>query len=163
MAEAKVGDVVKGVLKIVVPTERRMVTIEDYIPAGFELVNFDLATEDATTITGNRYAPGLGMNDRGLIASLRKVFTASVGAVEDNEEYVDQLSPKHLLYPDFRELRDDKLFLFKERLAPGTYLYEYYLRATTPGTFSHLPAIVQELYFPENFGRTGGGKFLITQ
>ena len=60
-------------------------------------------------------------------------------------------------------MHDDRLFLFTQDLPPGTYTYEYYVRATTPGTFSHLPAIASELYFPENFGRTAGSVFRVEQ
>lgn len=55
------------------------------------------------------------------------------------------------------ELRDDRVFLFADELPPGVYRYEYLVRATTPGTFRERPARVFEMYFPENFGQTGGG------
>lgn len=55
------------------------------------------------------------------------------------------------------EMRDDRVFLFAEELPPGIYVYEYLVRATTPGRFRERPARVFEMYFPETFGQTGGG------
>lgn len=46
LTEAKVGDVLKGHLAIVLPKDRNFVAIEDFIPAGMEIVNLKLATED---------------------------------------------------------------------------------------------------------------------
>ena len=63
--------------------------------------------------------------------------------------------------PDFKELHDDRAFLYKERLMPGVYEFDYFARALINGKFIHLPAVVSEMYFPENFGRTGGEYFEI--
>lgn len=46
LAEANVGDVLKGHLTIILPKDRNFVAIEDFIPAGMEIVNLKLATED---------------------------------------------------------------------------------------------------------------------
>jgi len=43
--QAGVGDVLRVHLQITVPTTRKFVAIEDFIPAGMEIVNLDLATE----------------------------------------------------------------------------------------------------------------------
>ena len=89
---------------------------------------------------------------------------------EDAEKeifYISEEEPYRSYTPtlryDFKELHDDRLFLFTEYLSSGTYKYEYYVRVTTPGTFQYLPAIASELYFPENFGRTGGETFTVTK
>ena len=63
--------------------------------------------------------------------------------------------------PDFKELYDDRVFLYKENLTPGVYEFDYFTRALIGGKFIHLPAVVSEMYFPENFGRTGGEYFEI--
>jgi len=47
---AKVGDVLRGKITITAPKDYNFVSIEDFIPAGFELVNFDLATEDQSLL-----------------------------------------------------------------------------------------------------------------
>ncbi|MCA3629211.1 MAG: hypothetical protein IOC35_02680, partial [Methylobacterium sp.] len=34
----------------------------------------------------------------------------------------------------------------------------YVVRAVTPGTYTHPAAIIEDMYTPENFGRTGFGE-----
>ena len=125
--EATVGEPLRAHLKITVPDDRRFVAIEDYIPAGMEIINLDLATEQK---------------------SLR---------LQEKEEGVTDRE----LYPDYEELRDDRAFFFKEELYPGVYEYDYFVRPLIKGKFTHLPAVVSEMYFPENFGRTNAGYFVI--
>ena len=43
---AKVGDVLKGRIEIVVSDDRNYINVDSYIPAGFELSNFALSTEN---------------------------------------------------------------------------------------------------------------------
>lgn len=121
----KAGDVFRAHLEIIVPVSRRHVAIEDFIPAGTEIVDLSLETEDK---------------------SLRNV----------------QREVKHpQIYPDFKELRDDRAFIYTEYLEPGTYQLDYFLRAVVPGKYTQLPAMVSEMYEPENFGRTGSGVFYV--
>ena len=61
-----------------------------------------------------------------------------------------------MLYPSSTETLDDRRFVFVQSLSPGEYVYEYFIRARTVGTFTGYPAIVSELYSPEVFGRSGG-------
>lgn len=122
---AKVGEVLRGHIQITVPATRNFAMVEDYIPAGMEIVNLELATEQK---------------------SLRLQETELKG-----REFT----------PDFEEIRNDRVFLYKENLEPGVYEFDYYVRALIPGKFNHLPAVVSEMYFPENFGRTNGGYFEI--
>lgn len=122
---AKVGDVTRAHLQIIVPESRNFVSVEDYIPSGMEIVNLDLATEQKSLLLQEKEILG--------------------------REFI----------PDFKELYDDRAFLYKERLMPGVYEFDYFARALISGTFIHLPAVVSEMYFPENFGRTGGEYFEI--
>ena len=80
-----------------------------------------------------------------------------------DEIYDGTLVSREKLYVDAEETRDDRLFLFRERLPAGVYEYEYFIRALVPGVYHHLPAVVSELYFPENFGRTKGDYFTVLQ
>ncbi len=121
--KAKVGEVIRGHIQITVPKTRSFVLVEDFIPAGMEIVNLDLATEQKS----------LRLQEKEL----------------QNREFI----------PDFKELRDDRVVLFKERVSPGVYEFDYFIRVLIPGKFIHLPAIVSEMYFPENFGRTDGRYF----
>lgn len=45
ITQAKVGEVLRGHIQITVPETRKFAIVEDYIPAGMELVNLDLATK----------------------------------------------------------------------------------------------------------------------
>ncbi|HOC53516.1 MAG TPA: alpha-2-macroglobulin family protein [Candidatus Pacearchaeota archaeon] len=119
----KTGEVFREHLEIIVPKTSRNVAIEDFIPAGVEIVDLSLATEQK---------------------SLR--FT---------EIEVDN----RILRPDFKELRDDRAFLYKEYLSPGVYEFDYYVRALVKGKYIQLPGIVSEFYEPENFGRTSSSYF----
>ncbi|MBN2005574.1 MAG: Ig-like domain-containing protein [Anaerolineae bacterium] len=54
------------------------------------------------------------------------------------------------------ELRDEKVVLFSDVLAAGTYEYSYTFRATLPGDYHVMPTVAKEFYFPEVFGRSDG-------
>lgn len=123
LKKAKVGEVLRGHLQITLPQSRNFVVVEDYIPAGLELVNLDLATEQKSLLLQER-------------------------EIKNRE-----------LFVDFKELRNDRLVLFTERLEAGVYEFDYFIRPLIRGTFSQLPAQASEMYFPENFGRTDGRYF----
>ena len=61
------------------------------------------------------------------------------------------------------DVRDDRTVLFAERLGKGVYEYIYYARATTPGDFFVAPAHAEETYFPETFGRSDSGRFVVRE
>jgi len=60
------------------------------------------------------------------------------------------------------EMRDEKVVLFASYLPQGTYEYTYLMRASVPGQFLVMPANAYEMYFPEVFGRSDGGKFTVS-
>ncbi|MDO8524659.1 MAG: MG2 domain-containing protein [bacterium] len=126
LIKAKAGDLVREHLTVVVPVERRNVQIEDFIPAGLEIVDLSLATE----------SKDLRFNQ------------------------IEVKAPE--IYPDFKEIRDDRAYVYVSNLKAGVYEFDYYLRALVPGSYSQLPAIVSEMYTPENFGRTGSFNFQVT-
>lgn len=166
LQEVKVGEVVRGKLMITIPEVYQNVAVEDFIPAGFEIVNFNLSTEDQSLQTEEVYDEW-SEADSGLVASvvdsMRNVFggsqTAQVYRSVTGGSYA---KGTRTLYPTHVESHDDRVFLYVETLEPGVYEYEYYLRALVPGTFQHLPARVEELYFPEVFGRTSGDIITVT-
>ncbi|MEO8637347.1 MAG: alpha-2-macroglobulin family protein [Candidatus Taylorbacteria bacterium] len=125
VSNAAIGEVVREHLEITVPVTRRQVVLEDFIPAGTEIVDTSLATEDQT--------------------------------LKDVSQEVK--NPR--LMPNHQELRDDRAALFMDELSPGTYEFDYFVRALIPGTYLQLPAQVSEMYNPENFGRTGASLFTI--
>jgi uncharacterized protein YfaS (alpha-2-macroglobulin family) len=60
------------------------------------------------------------------------------------------------------QMRDEKVVLFATYLPKGTYEYTYLMRASVPGEFLVMPSNAYEMYFPEVFGRSDGGKFTVT-
>jgi uncharacterized protein YfaS (alpha-2-macroglobulin family) len=52
------------------------------------------------------------------------------------------------------ELRDDRVLLFADSLPPGVYTHRYLARALTFGTFAAPGTHAEEMYAPENFGRS---------
>lgn len=153
--EAGVGEVLRARLTIVVPRYSRLVSVEDFIPAGTELVNLKLATESMWL----KNDPPVGIepeSSAGFLSALG--LGASIPDLPD-EAYNNRDEQSSVLYVDSEELRDDRLFLFKESLYPGTYTYDYYLRSLIPGTYIHRSATVREMYRPERFGRTAGSVF----
>lgn len=168
--EVSVGDVVRGTIRLTIPREYSNVALEDMIPAGFEIVNLNLDTEDQSLQSNddNSY----GFNDTDESENIFARATQSIGSLFGVMQVAQVFSgngfggtrkeQKQTLRPTHSESHDDRLFLFTEHLAPGVYEYTYYLRALVPGTFQHLPARAEELYFPEVFGRTSGDLITIT-
>ena len=161
LSSVAVGDVVKGKLTLTIPDSYNHVAIEDIIPAGFEIVNFNLDTEDQSLQNndwlGSAAESSSGSWLSGLFGSsqVAQVFGSSGfgGSFGNNTR---TLRPTHI------ESHDDRVFLYVEQMSPGVYEYEYFLRALVPGEFQHLPARAEELFFPEVFGRTGGGIVEVT-
>jgi alpha-2-macroglobulin len=135
VASAPAGENLKGKMTIIVPEDRYYVMVEDYLPAGLEGVDFSLNTSQMGLQDSNQpmgkggYYGGKGYYDYGYWAF------------------------------NYSEVRDDRMMFFADFLPKGVYEIEYYVRATTPGTYHDLPALAQELYFPEVFGRSGGKIF----
>lgn len=183
--EVAQGEVLRGHLTITVPESRNYVAIEDFIPAGMEIVNLNLATEDQSLESPNseqnyynNYDYGEGYYGEGgasiwsalkfdsVGAFFKGLFNTPVTSLGGVKELDDDFYGKDVkiiapLRPDANESHDDRLFLFKQRLEPGVYEYDYFVRALIPGSFHHLPAVVSEMYFPENFGRTRGESFSV--
>jgi uncharacterized protein YfaS (alpha-2-macroglobulin family) len=62
-------------------------------------------------------------------------------------------------YFNHSEVKDDRMMYFADFLPKGVYEIDYYVRATSVGKFADLPAIAQETYYPEVFGRSIGKQF----
>ena len=55
---------------------------------------------------------------------------------------------------DHKELRDDRVVAFSDRMRQGKHTLEYMARATIPGKFTAAPAHAEAMYEPEVMGRT---------
>lgn len=124
--EIKAGATVRVRLVVVVPDRRYFVSVMDPLPAGLEAVNLRLKTSASSRLAGQL----------------------------DHKVY-DSWSWYSLFAFDHKELRDDRVVLFSDRLPAGVYEYTYLARATTYGSFVVAPAKAEEMYRPETFGRNG--------
>ncbi|OGK04721.1 MAG: hypothetical protein A2W80_05460, partial [Candidatus Riflebacteria bacterium GWC2_50_8] len=131
--EFRVGDLVKATVEFEDNVERKgyyygtmlsHLAVEDPIPAGFIAINPNLKNE-----------------------------TLPSDADTDNEEYYcDWAFGAYTFYADHRELRNDRLLAFKNRMWSGRFRIVYYLRAVCEGTFKMKPTQVGLMYNPEYYG-----------
>ena len=134
---ARVGEVVQVRLTIVAPHDLYYVVVEDPLPAGAEAIDTGLAT-----------------------TSLLEQEPGIYREVEEKGWY-------DFYYWWWRwysrsEMRDEKVVLFADYLAAGTYEYTYTFRATLPGEYRVIPTTAHEFYFPEVFGRADGRLFTVS-
>lgn len=131
---AQVGDVIKVRLTVIAPNDLHYVVVEDPLPAGCEALDTSLKT------------------------------TSVVGEAPEVHRVTDRMWDWGWGWWWFShtELRDEKVVLFSTYLRKGTYEYTYMMRASVPGQFLVMPSLAYEFYFPEVFGRSDGGKFIVT-
>ncbi len=138
VTQAAIGDVIRVKLTIVAPTDLYYVTVEDPLPAGCEAVDVTLNT---TSVVGE--APMV----QNLSAQEEDAWTRWYGW--------------GWWWFSHTEMRDEKVTLFSTYLPRGTYEYTYVMRASVPGTYHVMPAMAYEMYYPEVFGRSDGGQFVV--
>ena len=122
----KAGKYVRVRLRIVVPSRRYFVAVDDPLPAGLEAVDLSLKTSASSALAGK---------------AKNKIY--------DFHSWYAFFAFSH------KEKRDDRVVLFSDRLPSGVYEYTYLARATTIGTFVVPPLKANEMYHPEVFGRNG--------
>jgi hypothetical protein len=149
---AKLGDVIRVDLTLIVPHDIYYLVMEDPLPAGAEAVDTGLATTSLLAQGANLqpqpqpipYGPAV----------------KSVGPVAES-----MMSPYWYWWHWYSrsELRDEKVVLFADYLYRGTYEYSYTMRATLAGEYKVIPTVANEFYFPEVFGRSDGRSLTITK
>jgi len=137
VSQARVGDVIRVTLTLVAPNDLHYMVLEDPLPAGCEAIDISLKTTSALY-----EGPELEEAD-------------------DEDEGYRWWWSRWL--PTHSELRDEKVGLFSTWLPAGTYEYTYQMRASLPGRYLMLPSSAYEMYFPEIWGRSGGGVFTIIE
>lgn len=139
---AAIGDIVQVKLTLVAEEPLHYVSVEDPIPAGFEIIDSSLKTTSAAA-----QAPEM---------------------VQVEEEGSEADEPRGWWERDWwsnwvdSQLLDHKVALFSSQLDPGTYEYTYLIRAGVAGNYHVIPAHAEQMYFPEVFGRSAGGVFTVT-
>ncbi len=137
ITSANVGDYVQVKITVVAPGNLHYLLVEDPLPSGFEAVDTSLKTTSAGAT-----APELDKDLSGCTAC--------------SEYYYP-----YWYYWTNTELRDDKVALFADYLAQGTYEYSYLMRASVSGAFTVLPTTAQQMYEPDVFGRSSGAEFTV--
>ena len=133
VTEVRVGDVVKVKVTLVAESDLNFLVLEDYLPAGLEPIDTSLKT---TALEFRRR----------LYEEQRKAY---------------QVSKRYSPF-GHTDIRDNRVALFARFVPKGVYEYTYFAQATTPGEFKLPPATAYEQYFPEVWGRSDGGTFLVT-
>ncbi|HEU5047174.1 MAG TPA: MG2 domain-containing protein [Rickettsiales bacterium] len=133
-ASLKRGELVRVDLYVSVPTARNFVVVDDPVPGGLETVNSDLAT--ASKVDAKKGA-----------------FEAAGGSwwfhFSDWMEYgVSRWSFYH------KELRDNAARFYSDYLPAGNYHLSYSAQAIATGDFAVMPAMAQEMYDPDVYGKT---------
>ena len=142
VSEAKLGDTVRVTLTVVVPADRNYVEVDDLLPAGFEPIDSQLKATDPA-----------------IVAQLQADRVAA-SKLNEGDYYAPWLRWYYNPW-DHVDTRDDRVSLYASSLAKGVYEYVYYARATTPGDFFVAPAQASEQYFPDVFGRSDSGRFVV--
>ncbi|MGL5830725.1 MAG: Ig-like domain-containing protein [Candidatus Altimarinota bacterium] len=140
LAEAKVGENLRAKMTLIVPQDSHFVMIEDFLPAGLEGVDFNLKTSEQILQDEMEEENYWGMP------------TCENGLCKQGNWYFSH-----------SEVRDDRMMYFADFLPKGVYEIEYFVRSTSVGEFADLPALAQETYFPEVFGRSEAKEFKVTQ
>ncbi|MCC6147687.1 MAG: Ig-like domain-containing protein [Anaerolineaceae bacterium] len=129
ITQARLGEIVRGRLTIVVPQDTHYLLVEDPLPAGLEAVDASLKTSPQGEAPERYDWSSLSSSGWGW------------------------------WYFDHVELRDEKIALSATYLPAGTYVYTYLARAGAAGSFHVIPPTAQEFYFPEVYGRGAGSLF----
>ncbi len=144
------GDLVRVRVRLGTPQERHFVALDVPLPAGLEPVDTTLASTAQIPSEPKEEGPAVGyQNESG--------EDASDAAQEASPFSTSWYSPFN-----FTEMRDDRVVLFADHLPPGVHVASFVARATTPGDFVLKPAQAEEMYTPEVFGRSDGGRFQVT-
>ncbi len=142
ISSAPLGEVVRIRLTVLSDANRKFVTLEDALPAGLEPID-----------------PQLKIIPAHLVDQLNEERQEAI--LGDAPEYAAPWFPWYLNPWDDVQIRDERLVLFSTRLPRGVHEYVFFARATTPGDFFVAPAVAQEAFFPEVFGRSDSTRFTV--
>lgn len=131
MWKVKAGSRVRVRLTMAAEARRYYVALVDKLPAGFEPLN------PALVVTGAiPQDPNEQKNEGRYWWWLRSWY-------------------------EHQNMRDERVEAFTSLLAAGVHEYTYITRATTPGHFVVPPAMAEEMYFPETFGRSASTTVIV--
>jgi uncharacterized protein YfaS (alpha-2-macroglobulin family) len=136
ISEAKAGDLVKARLTLTLKNPAYYLLVEDYLPAGTEILNTGLKTTQQALLPEDQPRP-----------------------LFDEEHPYDQGWGWWLFSAP--RIFDDHIAWAVDYLPAGTYELTYYLSVLQPGEYRVLPARAWQFYFPEVQGNSAGEIFAI--
>lgn len=140
------GELIRVRVRVATPATRRYVAVDVPVPAGLEIVDTSLASTASLATS----AAGEGMD------------MEYYGEDQEGEQEAEDPWASYFYSPfNHVEKRDDRVVLFADDLPPGVHMTTFVARATTPGDFVLKPAKAEEMYTPEVYGRSEGGRFRI--
>lgn len=136
ITEAKVGDEIRVEITLIAPNDLYYLRLNDPLPAGAEAIDKDLATS---------------------------TLMAQGPQFQRQRHIAGGFAPSYWspFWFTRSELHDERVTLYADYLAKGTYQYSYTMRASSPGSFNVIPTTASELYSPDVFGRGDGQRFII--
>jgi alpha-2-macroglobulin len=128
------GELVRVDLYLSVPAARNFVVLDDAVPGGLEPVNRDLATSSE-------------------VDARKGDFSAAGGSFWFKfSDWIDFGVSRWSFY--HKEIRHNSVRFYSDYLPAGNYHLSYAAQAIATGSFSALPAIAQEMYDPDVYGKT---------
>ena len=122
----QVGQMILVEIDIETNIKRHHIALVDPIPAGAEIINCQLKGSPSILLENNQ---------QHTVSNYLKSLSLSTFS-------------NHINY------RDSHVEVFSSVLWPGYYTFSYALRGTCKGDFIVPPCKIQEMYSPENFGRS---------
>lgn len=173
VAVANTGD---APLQAVISVAGNPVSTEPAISQGYEVertyYRFDGTLVDPATVKQNeRLVTVLKITEREASqAEVLLVDYLPAGFEIDNPSLVDSADISALSWltrdvePSHTEYRDDRFVaaFHREPDQSAFFSVAYVVRAVSPGRYLHPPAVVEDMYRPDRFGRTGYGRVEVT-
>lgn len=149
------GDLVRVRVRIATNQERQYVAVDVPLPAGLEPVDTSLASTARLPAAKEDEGPGPGFE-------AESEQDQGEGS-PDGDDLAEGNPWAYSFWSPFNhvEQRDDRVVLFADHLPAGIQVSSFVARATTPGDFIMKPAQAEEMYTPEVFGRSEGGRFTV--
>ena len=135
-AQVKRGELVRVDLYLSVPAARNFVVLDDAVPGGLEPVNRDLATSSEVDAR------------KGDFKAANNSFWFKFS------DWIDFGVSRWSFY--HQEIRHDSVRFYSDYLPAGNYHLSYAAQAIATGSFNALPAMAQEMYDPDVYGKTEG-------
>ena len=132
----KRGELVRVDLYLSVPAARNFVVLDDAVPGGLEPVNRDLATSSEVDAR------------KGDFKAANNSFWFKFS------DWIDFGVSRWSFY--HQEIRHDSVRFYSDYLPAGNYHLSYAAQAIATGSFNALPAMAQEMYDPDVYGKTEG-------